>query len=603
MKKRFALFVILVGGFAVAQGFSQTNTPVPERVAALLKQMTLEEKVGQMIQIEREVFEKDPQVIKDSFIGSVLSGGGSAPRAGSKPQNWADLVTAIQTQALRTRLKIPVIYGIDAVHGNNNVYGATIFPHNIGLGATRDPALLKEIGRVTAAEVYPTGIRWTFSPCLCVARDERWGRTYESFGETPELASSLATIVEGYQGAKLSDEGSILATAKHFLGDGGTVWGTGNNGKLDQGDAKGDDAAMRALFLPPFKAAIEKDVGSVMTSFSSWNGIKMHAQKPLVQNLLKDELGFMGFVISDWQAIDQIPAGSYDEKIAISVNAGVDMIMVPFEYKKAIAALLGGVKNGSIKAARIDDAVSRILTKKFELGLFENPMPDTSSLGEIGSKEHRAVARRAVQESLVLLKNNANMLPLKKSIKILVTGSHANDIGLQSGGWTKTWQGEAGNITPGTTLLEGLRKVAPNAKINFVDSPKSKDLANPYDVGVVIVGERPYAESTGDSSDLELSPTAEASVKSVCKAMKCIVILVTGRPVQITSWVSGAQAIVAAWLPGTEGAGVADVLFGDAKFTGKLPMTWFRSVNQLPINVGDKTYDPLFPYGFGLTYK
>jgi beta-glucosidase len=599
--KIFAALVIVLCSTSLAQ--QPDFVSAHDQALTLLSQMTLEEKVGQMIQIERDVAEKNPEVIKDWFIGSVLSGGGSAPRAGNQPQQWADLVGSFQTKALSTRLKIPLLYGIDAVHGHNNVYGATIFPHNIGLGATRDPALVKEIGRITAEEVYATGIRWTFSPCLCVARDERWGRTYESFGESPELAVMMSTIIEGYQGNKLSDKGSILATAKHFLGDGGTTYGTGAKGKIDQGDTRGNDAALQALFLPPFVAAIQKGVGSVMPSFSSWNGIKMHAQKDLIEGVLKNKLQFDGFVISDWQAIDQIPGSGYAQKVATSVNAGVDMLMVPYDYQGAAKALISNVKNGAIQMARIDDAVVRILTKKYQLGLFEQALPDTTNINQIGSVEHRKVARQAVAESLVLLKNKNNLLPLAKNAKILVTGSHMDDIGLQSGGWTKTWQGQAGAITPGTTILQGLRQVAPNAKITTLENPRKQDLGTQkFDLGVIVVGERPYAETDGDNPNLELDGVAEQSIRTVCAAMRCVVILVTGRPVNISSILPLSHAVVAAWLPGSEGAGIADVLFGDQGFVGTLPMSWFKSVNQLPINVGDAKYDPLFAYGYGLKY-
>lgn len=600
MKKFVALALVLCStGIAQQTAFEAAQ----QKASALLAQMTLPEKVGQMIQIERDVAEKNPEVITNYFIGSVLSGGGSAPRAGNQPQQWADMVASFQGKALATRLKIPLLYGIDAVHGHNNVYGATIFPHNIGLGATRNPALVKEVGRITAAEVYATGIRWTFSPCLCVSRDERWGRAYESFGETPELATMMSSIIEGYQGTNLSDQGSVLATAKHFLGDGGTIYGTGSKGKIDQGDTRGADAALRALHLPPFVAAIQKGVGSVMPSFSSWNGLKMHAHKNLIEGVLKTELKFNGFVISDWQGIDQILAPSYTAKMAISINAGLDMIMVPFDYQNAIRALLDNVKSGAISMARIDDAVLRILTQKYLLGLFEQPLPDTSNIAQIGSSQHRKVARQAVAESLVLLKNKDNLLPLPKNAKILVTGSHMNDIGLQSGGWTKTWQGQAGAITPGTTILEGIRQVAPNANITALEYPEAKDLtAKKFDLAVIAIGERPYAEGNGDNANLDLDSSSEALVRSVCAAMRCVVVLVTGRPVNISRILPLSHAVVAAWLPGTEGAGIADVFFGDSNFVGTLPMSWFRSVGQLPLNVGDAKYDPLFAYGFGLKY-
>lgn len=599
--KKVLFLIFAIGASVLAASYTDANQSISERVKDLVSQMTLEEKVGQMIQTEREAFEKDPSVVSKYYLGSVLSGGGSAPRAGSDAKSWLDLTTAIALEGQKTRLKIPILYGIDAVHGHNNVFGATIFPQNIGLGATRNPELVREIGRITASEVYATGIRWTFSPCLCVARDEKWGRTYESFGEDPALVSSFATIIEGYQGKNLSDKGSILATAKHFAGDGGTVWGSGVGGKMDQGDTVGDEAMLRAIHLPPFMAAIDKNVGSVMPSFSSWNGVKMHGNAELLNIVLKKEMGFSGFVISDWQGINQIPADSYAEKFSTAINAGVDMVMEPYEAVKVFNTLLDLVKAGKISQARIDDAVSRILTKKFELGLFENPIPDGFGLDQIGSEQHREVARKAVQESMVLLKNKENTLPLKPEMKILVAGTHADNIGLQSGGWTKTWQGQSGNITPGTTILEGIENE--NKNVLYLPFPTPEDLVGKtFDIGVVIVGEPPYAEMRGDNGNLELGYDADEAIDTVCGAMKCMVVLVTGRPVSISRLLDKASAVVAAWLPGTEGNGVSDVLFGKANFSGKLPMTWFRDVSQLPINVGDERYDPLFPFGFGLSY-
>ena len=571
--------------------YQDPSLPVADRVADLVSRMTLDEKIGQMTQAERSVV--NTQDITNYGLGSILSGGGSAPSPNT-PISWANMVDNFQQAAMNTRLQIPLLYGIDAVHGHNNVVGATIFPHNIGLGASRNPALAQQIGAITAKEVYATGIHWTFSPCLCVARDERWGRTYESFGEDPEIASMMTTIIDGYQGTDLSAPNTILATAKHWVGDGGTTGG------VDQGNTQLSEADLRAIHIPPYEAAIQRNIGSIMPSYSSWNGTKLHASDYLINDVLKTEMGFDGFVISDWAAIDQIPGG-YNSDVRTAVNAGVDMIMVPYDYTLFINTLRTEVLAGNVSMARIDEAVSRILTKKFELGLFEQPYSDRTHINDIGSQAHRDVARQAVRESLVLLKND-NLLPLSSSSgNILVTGGHANNIGLQTGGWTISWQGSSGNITPGTTVWEGVQENLSGANATYIQSPQSSQL-NGYDVGIVVVGEQPYAEGDGDDTDLQLSGTDSQLIQQVCNAMPCVVVLISGRPMIIGTALSQADAFVAAWLPGTEGDGVSEVLFGNYNFTGQLPISWPSNVNQLPLNVGDANYNPLFAYGFGLTY-
>ncbi len=416
-----------------------------DRVTDLLSRMTLDEKIGQMTQAERAAISTSD--VTTYRVGSILSGGGSAP-ATNTPTGWADMYDTFQRAALATPLGIPMIYGLDAVHGNNNVPGSTIFPHNIGLGATRDPALVQQIGRATAEEVTGAGLDWTFAPCLCVARDDRWGRTYESFGETPDLVSSMTTVVTGLQGTTLGGPASVLATAKHFLGDGGTTGG------VDQGNTQLSEADLRAIHLPGFQAAIARNVGSIMVSFSSWNGVKMSSNKYLLTDVLKNELGFKGFLVSDWAAIDQLDGqtGFTAQEVATAINAGLDMIMVPNDYKTFIADLKQDVQNGQVPQSRIDDAVSRILLKKFELGLFEHPLSDRSYAGTVGSQAHRDIARQAVRESQVLLKNANNTLPLAKSGgKIFVAGKNADDLGNQSGGWTVSWQGASGTTYPGGT--------------------------------------------------------------------------------------------------------------------------------------------------------
>ncbi|MER5381310.1 glycoside hydrolase family 3 N-terminal domain-containing protein [Streptomyces sp. NPDC002688] len=584
--------------------------PVKKRVADLVSRMSLEEKAGQMTQAERGAIGTGGDIAAYD-LGSLLSGGGSTPTPNTAAA-WAKMIDGYQLRSQATRFQIPLIYGVDAVHGHNNLTGATVMPHNIGIGATRDPRLAERTGAVTAAEVRATGIPWDFAPCLCVTRDERWGRSYESFGEDPALVESMETVVRGLQGAAdgkdLKDDDKVLATAKHFVGDGGTGYGTSTTGSytIDQGVTKVTRQQLEAVHLAPYQSAVDRGVGSVMPSYSSLDivgdgqgPVKMHARADMINGVLKGRMGFDGFVISDWNAIDQLP-GDYASHVRSSVNAGVDMMMVPYSYKDFRTTLMDEAKAGRVSERRIDDAVARILTQKFKLGLFEKPYADTSGASEIGSAAHRAVARQAAAESQVLLKNADGVLPLRKSQKVYVAGSNADDIGNQTGGWTITWQGSSGNITQGTTILQGMRKAGG-------DVTYSKDASAPtggYDVGVVVVGETPYAEGVGDvgnGNDLELTAADKAAVDKVCAAMKCAVLIVSGRPQLIGDRLGAVDALVASWLPGTEGDGVADVLYGRRAFTGQLPVTWPKTESQLPINVGDASYDPQFPYGWGLT--
>ena len=441
-----------------------------KEVDALLAQMTQDEKIGQMTQVDSGAL-KDKSDVQQYFIGSVLSGGNSDPDTGNTVQNWLDFVTGFQNQALQTRLKIPMIYGIDAVHGHNNVEGAVVFPHHIGLGATHDPKLVERAERVTAEEVAGTGIRWAFDPCIAVVQDERWGRTYEGYSDDTALVSELAAAaVHGVQGRELSaDPTSVLACAKHFIGDGGT------QGGVDQGNTVCDEATLRKLFLPPYQAAIKAGVGSIMVSYSSWNGQKMHGNKHLLNDVLKGELGFRGFLVSDWAAIDQL-SPDYKSDIAQGINAGLDMIMIPNgpgkrnNYAEFIGDLKELVASNKVPQARIDDAVRRILRVKFQLGLFQSTATDPALTAAVGSAEHRAVARACVRESLVLLKNNEHALPLAKGIKhLVVVGAAADDLGRQCGGWTIDWQGRSGAITHGgTTILAAIRQtVSPDTKRHF----------------------------------------------------------------------------------------------------------------------------------------
>ena len=595
-KKLFAAFLLpLLTACALAQSGSAPND---QRVEALLAQMTLDEKIGQMVQPDVHAL-KEHADIQKYFLGSILNGGGGGP-SNNVPENWRQVVNEYQSWALRTRLKIPLIYGVDAVHGHNNVDGAVIFPHHIGLGATHNPALVEQAEHITALEVAGTGIRWAFAPCIAVAQNERWGRTYESFGDSPELVSELgAAAVRGFQGRKLSDPTSVLACAKHFIGDGGTKDG------VDQGNDVCDEATIRKLYLPPYQAAIKAGVGSIMVSYNSWNGKKMHGNKYLLTDVLKGELGFRGFLVSDWAAIDQI-SPNYKNDVETSINAGLDMVMIPNgpgqpnNFVEFIQDLKQLVADQRVPLARIDDAVRRILRIKFEMGSFENPYTDPALTAAIGSAEHRAVARECVRQSLVQLKNSNHALPLAKNLKhLVVVGAAADDIGIQCGGWTISWQGQAGNLPHGgTTILAATRNtVAAETRVTF--SADGSDLKG-ADAVVVVVGEMPYAEMKGDRSDLRLPAADVALVEKAKSTGKPVVtVLLSGRPLILGTALEASDAFVAAWLPGTEGQGVADVLFGDYKPTGKLPRPWPRNNDGLATAAGQPSANaPLFPRGF-----
>ena len=608
--KRIACFpglcfvVVLLGGLLVQPLGVRGEMPKSEirsRVDGLLAQMTLDEKIGQMTQVDMNAI-KDKADIAKYFLGSMLSGGNSLP-PDITARGWAAACGEYQSWALKTRLRIPMLYGIDAVHGHNHVDGAVIFPHNIGLGATRDAALVQQAGHVTAEEVAGTGIQWVFAPCIAVPRDLRWGRTYEGFGETPELVSEMgAAAVRGLQGSDLSQPGSVLACAKHFLGDGGTFGGK------DQGDDRFDEAELRRIHLPGYKAAVAAGVQSIMVSYSSFQGQKMHANRHLLTDVLKDELGFQGLLVSDWAAIDQI-APDYGRDIEISINAGLDMIMIPNgpgtknNYVEFIAKLKSLVGEGKVPMSRIDDAVGRILRVKVEMGLFDRPWSNPALLAEVGCSEHRAVARQCVRESLVLLRNENKTLPLSKQIKRLcVAGRGADNLGMQCGGWTYDWQGRSGTpLHGGTTILAAIRQAVSNdTKVAFSADGAGAEGA---DAAIAVIGEMPYAEGLGDRKDLSLAPQDIAVVKRLKKAgVPVVTVLLSGRPQLIQSVLPESDAFIAAWLPGTEGQGVADVLFGDCKPTGKLPVTWPRRMKQIPLHYGDQPYDPQFPYGFGLSY-
>jgi len=595
--------------------YQDPTQPIETRIDDLLARMTLAEKIGQMTQVEKNSI--IPEDVTAYFIGSVLSGGGGSP-SNNTVESWVEMVEAFQQAARETRLGIPLIYGVDAVHGHANLKGATVFPHNIGLGAANDPELMHRIGQATAVEMLATGIHWNFAPAVSIAQDIRWGRTYESYSEDTELVTRLT--VPYFLGLQTPPEGwtqgqiFVLATPKHYLGDGGTTFGSSTAEimqpfLLDQGDTQMDEATLRELFLPPYRAAIDAGALSIMASFSSWNGAKMHSHRYLLTDVLKEELSFDGFIISDWEAVNQV-SNDYHTAVVESINAGIDMVMTPYDYKAFITALTEAVDEGHVSIDRIDDAVRRILRAKFMLGLFERPYADPSMNGTVGSQAHRDLARQAVRQSLVLLKNVNHTLPIPKDTPLIfVAGEGADNIGLQSGGWTIEWLGKSGAITTGTTILEGIQaSVSPDTQVNYNRFGRFDRIldtsGNPLiaDLGLVVVSEEPYAEGIGDRADLTLLQADVDLIHRVReRCQKLIVIVISGRPLVLTDQLSEMDALIAAWLPGSEGAGVADVLFGDYPFSGKLPYTWPRSNDQLPLNVNNSQEgEALFPFGFGL---
>ncbi len=594
------------------QSISQ-HTAHAERAAALVREMTLAEKIGQMTLVEKNSIPL--QDIERYFIGGVLSGGGGYPSPNTA-ENWGKMVDEFQKRSLKTRLAIPMIYGVDAVHGHNNVVGATIFPHNIGLGASRNAELVRKVARATAVEMAATGIYWNYAPALSVPQDIRWGRTFEGFSERTELVTELSVAyLEGLQNPEgspdLAAPTAVLGTPKHFVGDGGTSFGSsttfiGVQYLLDQGVTQGDEAVLRKLHLAPYLDAIKAGARCVMASFSSWGGMKMHANRYLLTDVLKGELGFSGFIVTDWEAINQITPDYY-EAVVTSINAGIDMNMVPFDYKKFIHCLTRAVNDGDVSMERIDDAVCRILLVKMEMGLFDQPHSQPKLLPEVGSAAHRQLAREAVAQSAVLLKNEDGLLPLSKDTRLIFVAGEANDLGLQAGGWSIEWQGKSGPITDGTTLLQALEQSeSTDSQLvfdrfgNFDDQVNSSGAPLQADVAVVVLAEQPYAEGKGDRVDLKLSKEEQELVARVrARAGKLVIILMSGRPLIIGEALAQADAFVAAFWPGSEAAGLSDLLLGDKPFTGKLSYTWPRSMEQIPLNGGSAS-EPLFPFGFGL---
>ena len=602
------------------------------RISELMSKMTLDQLVGQMVQPERQFV--TPEQVKQYHIGSVLSGGGSVP-GDNKPEDWIamnDAYWAASMEADDDHLAIPIVYGVDAIHGNSNVTGAVVFPHNIGLGATRDPDLIERIAKTTAREIAVTGVEWTFAPTLAVARNSHWGRTYESYSEDPKLVAQYAPrFVSGLQG-DLGEE-NVIACIKHFIGDGATVHG------IDQGDAQIDETELRRLHLPPYRAAIEAGVLTVMASLNSWNGLKCHEHRYLLTDILKDELGFKGFIVSDWDGIDCLD-DDFAKAVELGLNSGMDMFMVTEKWEEFIYHTKALVRGGHVPLKRIEDAARRILRVKFEFGLFDKPRPTDRKLSKqtqiFGSKEHRDVAREAVRKSLVMLKNDNALLPLSKDARILVAGKNANNRGHQCGGFTVNWQGATSNeeIQGGTSIWEGIQALVPGAVLS--ESLDGNE-ANPdrHDVAIVVIGETPYAEMMGDirvpgllqeyksfpnstpipiddtevaevyATNLylhEMHPEDMATIKNITsRGIPVVTVMICGRPLVVEQELAASSAFVVAWLPGSEGQGVAEVLFGDFDIQGTLSFSWPRYDNE-NWNIGDPDYNPRFSYGFGLEY-
>ena len=569
---------------------------IEQKVAALLKLMTLEEKIGQMSQI-RHFEEAADACITKNFIGSIIHTQGKNP--GKTALDWQKRFVKLQKKALSTRLGIPLLFAVDAVHGQNTFEGATIFPHNIGLGATGNEELVQEIASITALESQATGFNWVFSPCVAIPFNEKWGRVFEAFSESTALTEKLTRAsVKGHQG-NLSDPTTVMATAKHFVGDGATDFGVeGGNTSLSIDE-------INERLMGPYRIAVKEHIGAVMASFNRVSDTSMHAHKALITDTLKVGMNFDGIVVSDWKGYSRF--GKND-----IVNAGIDVIMaVDGDLEDFQTGVKRGVETNAIPMSRIDDAVKRILRQKFRLGLFDNPFPDSTLVAKIGIKAHRDVAKQAVRESLVLLKNENKVLPLSKDTnKIVVVGEHANSTGLQSGGWTINWQGTKESYKGATTILEGIKKHSKGDVVYDKDATQNHFDA---DVAIIIVGETPYAEFFGDighesnTRKLILTEEHQKYIKTYAdKGVKTVVVLVSGRPLVVTDQIESSDAFIASWLIGSEGCGVAEVLFGDFNFSGKLPHSWPASIEDFKGKYGpnfwDNSIQPLYPFGFGLKF-
>ena len=581
--------------------YKDPTLPIDERVEDLLAQMTLGEKIGQMALVEKNSIQ-NLEDVRIYGLGGILSGAGAQPEENT-PAGWLAMTTAFAEQARSSRLGIPNLYGVDAIHGHSNVLGATVFPHAIALGAAGDMDLVKRVAEATALELAATGIYWNYSPTLDLPEDIRWGRVYESFSSDPTLAGELGeAYIEGLQNGRTP----VGATAKHYLGAGSMVWNSSSNPdfKIDQGQTPINEERLYAVYLPVFKQAVEAGVVSVMAGLNSWGDDKISASRYLLQDKLKDELGFEGFVVSDWYGVYEISNNDFLSAV-VAVNAGVDMVMLPFDYKAFVQNLSLAIRLGVVKEARINEAVRRILKAKFALGLFDQR--SNSELEIVGSTEHRLLAREAVARSLVLLKNEESLLPLKNGVGVIrVAGSAADNIGQQAGAWTVEWQGIDGNWLPGaTSILDGLRQLSPEGQVIEYERDGHFPIHSPKaEVGIAVVGETPYAEGWGDNDEPKLSPEDLQTIERLRESSeRVIVVLVTGRPLFITNEIENWDAVVVAWLSGSEGAGVADVLFGQKTFEGKLPIDWPATTSQLPITTKGQTADgtsPLFKRGFGL---
>jgi len=588
-----------------------TGPATEARVREILSRMTTEEKVGQLIQADIGAI--TPADLVDYPIGSILAGGSSSPNGNerSSPKDWLDLSRAYRAAALaRPGAAIPLLFGVDAVHGHNNIVGATLFPHNIALGAARDPELIGLIAGATASEVAATGANWTFGPTLAVPRDDRWGRTYEGFAENPEVARSYAGVfVEGLQGplrdgAALAS-GHVMGSAKHFLADGGTADGR------DRGDAAVSEQDLIDVHLSGYREAIDAGVLSIMVSFSGWNGVKHTGNRSLLTDVIRGPLGFDGLLIGDWDAHAFVP-GCRPDSCAAAINAGLDMFMAPNAWKGLYVNTLAQARSGEISSARLDEAVTRILRVKVALGVLDAPNPAEGDFAVIGSPDHRALARRAVAESLVLVKNNDAVLPIRANARVLVVGDAADDVSQAAGGWTISWQGTGNSNAdfPGaTSIWTGIRDAVTVGGGQAILSADGAFAEKP-DVAIVVFGETPYAETYGDLDTLDFAPTAplETLTRLKVAGIPTISVFLSGRPLWTNPEINQSDAFVAAWLPGSEGAGVADVLIGDADgkprrdFRGVLGFSWPRSAGQSPQNVDEPGYDPEFAYGYGLTY-
>lgn len=595
------------------------DAALEKRITELMAGMTVEEKVGQLVQ--GDIASITPDDVRRYRLGSILAGGNSDPggRYDASPAEWLALADAFYDASMDTSQggkAIPLLFGIDAVHGQSNIIGATLFPHNIGLGAARNPELLRRIGEITALETRVTGMEWTFAPTVAVPQDDRWGRTYEGYSESPAIVASYAgAMVEGLQGRIGSpdflDGRHVIASVKHFLGDGGTTGGK------DQGDTRISEAELVRIHAAGYPPAIAAGAQTAMASFNSVNGEKMHGHRHYLTDVLKGRMNFGGFVVGDWNGHGQIK-GCTTTDCPATINAGLDMAMASDSWKGFYETTLAAVKDGRITAERLDDAVRRILRVKFRLGLFEAGRPSTRAVGGqfalIGAPEHRAVARQAVRESLVLLKNQNGLLPLSPKQRILVAGDGADDVGKQAGGWTLNWQGTGTtrkDFPNADTIFEGIAQQARAAGGEATLAIDGRYTTKP-DVAVVVFGEDPYAEFQGDLPTLAYKPGDETDLALIRRlkedGIPVVAVFLSGRPLWVNREINAADAFVAAWLPGSEGGGVADVLLRgpDGRmqhdFKGRLSFSWPRTATQYANNVGQKDYTPLFPFGFGLSY-